>query len=252
MQSAGDDREISRLKEKETSLRYERDKLREEREELNRIIRESEREFQQLQAENQALVDRLHGFENSRDISLQKEDARVTERLADLERQKDEMVHQCKLIGQENKRLQDQTATFRAMIIKKGGESDQVDDATISRAFINLRTRIQKIVHKHYQADPQKQPTTRRTTPDPYELLAYWDQGLSSSQIQNRLRATLFSIIHERFLSIPIFGLEDSGSTGEIERGLIRFELALEEATAGRESHNSTDCLFLILCRPKY
>ncbi|KAF4627032.1 hypothetical protein G7Y89_g11125 [Cudoniella acicularis] len=154
----------------------------------------------------------------------------LAEQFEDLKRQKEAMVHQYEAMEQENRRLKEQTARFRSMIVKKRGkENEQVDDATTNRAFVTLRNGIQKIVHKFYQKDPRKRPMAGKTSKS-LDFLNFWDQGFTSSQIQSRLRAKVFSIIYDNFLSMPRFGFEDWDSTGELERGLVMFESAVKDA----------------------
>ncbi|KAI9647688.1 hypothetical protein NHQ30_004073 [Ciborinia camelliae] len=136
----------------------------------------------------------------------------------------------------KNRQLQEQTQTFRDIIINKGsGDIDDVDDNTIIKDFVALREQIQRIVNRYYKCTEDRPRSlnegrfSKRLEKRRRKFFSMWEGGYTSAQLRNRSRAIIFEILATEILQVPIFGL-DGFEKGALEHGLVDFELELEHA----------------------
>jgi hypothetical protein len=134
----------------------------------------------------------------------------------------------------KNRQLQEQTQTFRDIIINKGSsDHDAVDDSTLINEFVSLREQIQRIVLKYYKrAEP--------TQPEPWgskilekkqkRFLSMWKKDYTVPQLRSRTRMMVFELLADEILLRQNFGLDDfgAGRKGVLEQELVDLEMALE------------------------
>jgi hypothetical protein len=167
---------------------------------------------------------------------IRTENEALKKQVAHMQEEKKAQELQLKEQEQKNQKLMTQVAKYRNIVIKRGcSDNDEMDDSSITKAFIDLRIIIQRIVHKHCRLDPQIPPRTKtKLSSDQKKFLDFWDEKCSVSDLQLRLRARIFSMIHKHFLSKPCYGLE-AEPTRSLEEGLLKFEQALQKLGAGKK-----------------
>jgi molecular chaperone GrpE (heat shock protein) len=172
--------------------------------------------------------------------STRTENEALKEQVAYMQEEKKALEFQLKEQEQKIQKLRAQAATYRNIVIKRGcSDNAEMDDASITKTFTDLRAIIQKIVHKHCHLDPQIPPTTnRKLSSDQKKFLKFWDEKCSTNELQFRLRAEIFSMIYKSFLSKPSYGLE-AEPTRHLEEGLVNFEQALQKTGAGKNGSSS-------------
>ncbi|TGO37347.1 hypothetical protein BHYA_0099g00060 [Botrytis hyacinthi] len=138
---------------------------------------------------------------------------------------------------QQRKKFQDQIAKYRDIIRKNPNASGtEPEDATIIKAFSNLREGAQRVIMKFCTLDQPPRnvaPPTHRQFSSPN----FWNEHLNSREIQNRVRAGMFWYLKNSLLLVRSFGLEGlekiSGIRGRtIEKGLRDFEEKIELAAS--------------------
>ncbi|TGO59369.1 hypothetical protein BCON_0045g00310 [Botryotinia convoluta] len=143
---------------------------------------------------------------------------------------------------QQRKKLQDQIAKYREIIRKNPNASGrEPEDATIIKAFSNLRKGVQRVILKFCTMDqPPRQvaPSTHHQ----FSLPNFWNGHLNSREIRNRVRAEMFWYSRESLLFVRSFGLEDLEKRSEvegrtIEKGLRDFEDKIELAASDPQDH---------------
>jgi hypothetical protein len=145
-------------------------------------------------------------------------------------------------LDQANRKLQEQVAKFRDIIMKGSGQSRQVDDSTIITLFVALRQQIQNIAFQFYQVD-QRPKGMKQLSQRQQEFFSLWRKKLTQPQLRNRVRAMIFELLHDWILGRRCFGLEDFNVHGDLEISLAQFEEALEK-TEGKV--HMCLCVFLL------
>lgn len=138
---------------------------------------------------------------------------------------------------QQRKKFQDQIAKYREIIRKNPNASGiELEDATIIKAFSNIREGAQRVIMKFCTMD-QPPRNVAPPTRNQFSLPDFWNEHLNSREIQNRVRAEIFWYLMDN-LFVRSFGLESLEKTSEvqgrtIEDGLEDFEDMIERAASG-------------------
>lgn len=143
-----------------------------------------------------------------------------------LELKQVELHSTIEVLGQKNKEFHDQAAKYRAIIIQKNDEgSNQINDAVIISSFRSLREQIQRIIVKFYTME-KDMPSSflNKLKPKQQELLKHWQRDLTTSELQNRVRASVFQCLSDILLFRPCFGLKGGDVAKGVESGLVKFE----------------------------
>jgi len=121
-----------------------------------------------------------------------------------------ELESQLSSSTQETKRLQEQNAKFREIILSNSSSDAQtVDEFTIIHKFTSLREQIQRLVLKFYRFDQRlKKPSPgyKPWTTEQDRFFRFWRDGLSEDQLKRRMRANMFNMLATEILCRPLFG----------------------------------------------
>ena len=228
--------EIATLKRRINELHEDKAKWSHQSEISEKSTKESDQDFLQLQSSHEDLEQQNRTL--TEQLREQGDQLKLAEQqISDSEEEKTRLEHRLAEMEQQNRKLEAKTATFRDIIKKNsntGGEP--VDTNRILVEFSGLRSQIQKIVcGKSFQVDPRaRPPITRNTTNRQRALFQYWDNGQSQAELKARIRSEIFAILDEAILFRPCFGLDDASTYGEMERGLVQFEMNLNKISRGK------------------
>lgn len=130
------------------------------------------------------------------------------------------------------KNLRAEILQTRVFITKAGGNEPAERDVDLISSFVALKSKIQKIVHKHYLVEPSRIPTIPRmnASNEQIKLSKLWGHGLNASQLKKRVRAQIFGTIDEWIFWKPSFGLL---GISEFELPLRDFEVRLTQMQVG-------------------
>ena len=133
---------------------------------------------------------------------------------------------------EKNRRLEERVARLQGVITKNASNDNEPLDTQVINAFCNLRQQIQSIVHRQYDNTPtQLKKTTNSDLFDKQKAFfrgEFFDSGVPQSTRQFGVRAKLYSLLHERILTAPCFGLDE-----DMERTLTDFENELVNVRRG-------------------
>jgi SMC interacting uncharacterized protein involved in chromosome segregation len=224
-----------RLERKPDELRVEKDQLKQMIEKVDKFCEDWKNRCPAIEPHNLGLEAACQEREEEC-ARAWSENEELKKQVAKKQEEKEALELQLKEQKQKNQDLTTQAAMFRNIVIKRScSDTDEIDDDSVIRSFARLRKSIQRIALKHCHLDPQRPPMTRmKLTPEQNEFFDFWDEKCSVPELQLRLRAKIFSMIHKYFFSTPMFGLEDE-PTRDIEEGLVKFELGLEKMGVGKQ-----------------
>lgn len=151
----------------------------------------------------------------------------------ELKQAKENMSIELGDLQDKNHSLRAQNQQLRELIVKP--TSELINDNTVVTNFVDLREQIQRISFKFYSINPPLQADLRhlQLTKRQQAFFAAWKDELSVPVLQSRVRYMMFSILRQKILSQPIFGLEGLAQ-GDLEHSLGQFEHALSKVPTGK------------------
>lgn len=178
--------------------------------------------------------------------SLLKECAELERRLRGTEHKNKELQKrvtnlstQVQAVTSQNKEKEELIADLRAELltargfITKGSGNEQVErDEDLISSFVALKSKIQKIVHKHYLVEPSRIPHIHHMNAmaEQVEISKLWTKGLNASQLKKRVRAQIFALVDQYIFRIPSFGMV---GIMEFEMPFSDFEFYLTQMSLG-------------------
>ncbi|RDL33957.1 uncharacterized protein BP5553_08325 [Venustampulla echinocandica] len=218
------------------SMRPQSDPAEEEIERLGVKCRKLKTEIGDLREDNEKLKRERGRWEREQKSIIYQDSEENARREQAIKRSKEAEARSAHL-EQQNKKLAEQAAKFRSIILNQTSSSGEaIDDSRITTPFIDIRGQIQRIVFKHYSPVQKPRPLSASATQKQREFFDFWEQGLSQAQLKNRTRAVIFELLNENLLSHPCFGLDDFEPAGQLESALAGFEVALGSVSQGHES----------------